>query len=239
MNSLLSHRNVEYCRTAISSNSIDLYWSRIWLRHNSSDAPTSVKHSKKTGKKYKFLTNTLPTTDILHKHYPNLIEETLDCFLCGHHKESNSSLWLCPAAQDILHNISRRLRSSIINTILTNSAHNKATIESFIDNLNIFKWYPNSSTNSITTDHPLYMLIHQLIPKDLTCIFKKFLKKQKSFSPFLLNTLELFYNDINNNIWKFRCKCFKIWKDSYGISKQDFKNYSRPAITGRRRRRTS
>src|SRR5207244_3063973 len=112
---------------------------------------------------------------------------------------------------------------------------NRATIESFIDNLALFNWYPNSSTHSITTDHPIYLLIHQLVPKDLSNIFKTFLKKQKLFAPLLLNTLELFFNDINEKIWKFRCNCFKIWKESYGITKHDFKTYSRSDKTTKRR----
>ena len=40
-NALIEHNNLLYCKNAINNNQIDLHWSQIWLRHNSSDSPTS------------------------------------------------------------------------------------------------------------------------------------------------------------------------------------------------------
>src|SRR5205085_651964 len=67
--------------------------------------------------------------------------------------------------------------------------------------------------------------------------FKHLLPKRFDYKSLLLNTMQLFTSNIFDQVWKYRCKCFKIWKDSYGITKQSFtrrnnkqrprKNYSK------------
>ena len=73
----LSHGNNTYIKDAIDQDLVDLSWTHKWLNTcHAEGASTSRKHSQIIGKKIKLLTNTLPTTDILHRNYPKLITQT-------------------------------------------------------------------------------------------------------------------------------------------------------------------
>ena len=222
---LIKHPSINMVKKYITTRRIDLFWTALWFKHSPYDIPTCYKSSLDKGKKIKYLLNLLPTTDVLHRNYPKLIQP-LRCFQCSDSPESNLHLWRCKHAKIFLHNASSCLKISIINIFKQHKPKSWKKVRDYIIKMNIFDVQVNRSS-PLPISHPLLMFFHQLIPKCITDIFKKFKLGLSKYRTPLLDSLHTFYQYLNTNIWIPRTKEFKNWKHIHNIRRSDFKNYYR------------
>ena len=101
---------------------------------------------------------------------PFVSSTSLKCFACNSQKENNSHQWTHKIPSTL------SLENSIPNTIVRATNNNDSIINGFINRLPLFNWSLNAS-NNLNKQHSVYILVHQLIPKDLTSIFKQFFNK--------------------------------------------------------------
>src|SRR5205085_150208 len=133
----LKHSNIQHIRSSIMRNSIDLKWTYMWMKFSPFDAPTSSEFSLYQSYKLKYHLNQLPTTDILNRNYPRLIEH-LNCFICNKTPESNLHLWRCPIVIDHLYNAARTMAFKIINFLVNIYPKQTNCIVSYINHLELF-----------------------------------------------------------------------------------------------------
>ncbi|PKY59610.1 hypothetical protein RhiirA4_482490 [Rhizophagus irregularis] len=73
-----------------------MYTKLVPRNFNGHNDTTSPQHSKDTKWKIRCSTHTLPTLDILNRHYPLLMNGFNQCFFCENENETNDHLWTCP-----------------------------------------------------------------------------------------------------------------------------------------------
>ena len=222
---LFNHNHTKQYKHHIKTNKISFYWTQKWFAHNPLTSTTSIQTSIFSGHKLKYFSKNMPTTDILHHNFPNLITSQLKCLRCNQTEETNDHLWQCPESQIYIYNASRMIYCNIFQLILSNSKASQNTIHNFMSKLNIFN--VKISGQLLTHDHPIILLYHQLIPEDLIASFKHFKIKKKIYEPTLLQLIYSFFSYLHLNIWKDRSTLFKIWKSTHNINKTDFKNYNK------------
>jgi len=132
----------------------------------------SRKHSRILGKKLKLLTNTLPTTDILHRNYPELITQTMQCFLCNSASESNDHFWACPVVYNNLRNVTLEFRRHLTFNIVQDTGIDSSTVLHFLDSTVFFNWAISGRSS-----------LDPLPPRDSTliAIFTHFYKSKSNF----------------------------------------------------------
>ena len=151
----LKHSNLLHIRSRILRKSINLKWTSLWLKHSPFDTPTSAQFSLYQSYKYKYHLNQLPTTDILHKHYPKLIKHHL-CFICNRSMDSNHHLWRCPHVIDYLYNAARGLAKQIIQFLGDIYPHKIRSIISYINHLELFDPASYRSNRHLRNNHPIF-----------------------------------------------------------------------------------
>ena len=222
-NKLLKHPSLKLLQKYISRNQVDLKWTNLWFNHSPFDIPTCAKKSILQGSKIKYTLNILPTTDVLNRNYPKLIQPLL-CFSCTKHLESNIHLWRCVHARTHLHNACSALKIGIINIFKDLKPNAWKKVRNHVMRMNIFQ-VDVHNPKLLRNNHPILMLFHQLIPKCISEIFSTFKLGHNLYKSHLLNLLSDFYKHLHINIWSSRSKLFKIWKQEHNIKKDDFKNY--------------
>ena len=223
LSNLLKHPSIKMVRQYTSKKHIDFFWTALWFKHSTYDIPTCHKASIDKGRKIKYLLSLLPTTDVLHRNYPKLIQP-LQCFQCSAATESNLHLWRCRHSRQFLHNACSMLKTSIINIFKQHRPKSWKKVRDYILRMNIFDINVYNSSLLLET-HPFLMLFHQLIPRCITDIFKIFKVGLAKYKFSLLESLQKVYQYLNTNIWIPRTVEFKNWKHIHNIRRKDFKNY--------------
>ena len=220
----IEHSNIMHIKSNIVRKTINLKWTHLWIKYSPYDEPTSEQISMYFSKKLKYHLNQLPTTDILHRNYPKLIDQQ-SCFLCNTVAESNHHLWKCYKVTNYLYNAARGLAHSIIKFVTSHRPKQARSITSYINSLELFNPVQYQNGRPLRVNHPVLMMFNQLIPNTLVNIFHKYRIGIKFTKPFLLNELTIFYKYLHVNIWKFRNVHFKNFKSTHNINKQSFKDY--------------
>ena len=81
-----------------------IHWESTsnWFNYNSYDSPTSEQHTKEVTWRIKLSTFSLPTLDVLNKHYPKLMLNRTTCLLCKNAEETNLHLWNYPVLLPVI-----------------------------------------------------------------------------------------------------------------------------------------
>ena len=201
---------------------VDVTWTQRWLSHNPFDIATSDRLSKLMGHKIKCILRVLPTTDILHRNYPEVIPELMSCLRCNKHIETNYHLWNCQDSQIYITNAQSTLSRSIVALIVQfkEDSCNVREITNYVRNLHLFK-APALDPDEFSS-HPFVLFCNNLIPVQLIKIFSVFKISLKHYKQPLLDILSIVHKYIYNNIWKARSHSFKLWKESNNITKSSF-----------------
>lgn len=88
---------------------------------------------------------------------------------------------------------------------------------------------PISENNSYT--HPIYLIIHQLIPQDLYNLVWSFTFNDKVTRKIIWDFLLSFQEQIYQQIWPQYCSLLKIWERRNGITSKRKRKYWRDKIT--------
>ncbi|CAG8767632.1 19348_t:CDS:2, partial [Rhizophagus irregularis] len=114
-------------------------------------------------------------------------------------------------------------------------------IESRINNSNMFKVFPDildaarlpdsSDQIRIPREQPWILLLHHLIPRDLTVFFDNYFSKAVDRSRFLLEYVSAFTSELQTITWSPRSRSFKKWEKSLDITLKKKKNYRKHTTT--------
>ncbi|CAB4409930.1 unnamed protein product [Rhizophagus irregularis] len=74
---------------------------------------------------------------------------------------------------------------------------------------------------SLPLSHPGLLLIHDLIPTDLTSLFYNYISPKSSRDPLLLKYVADFIRDLHLVTWRKRNHSFKQWEHSLNITRKD------------------
>jgi hypothetical protein len=156
--------------------------------------------------------------------YPSIFKNFDKCLLCNREQESNEHFWRCPHILDNLKPIFIKHEKLLEKLLLTHADNFDSQIISTLRMTHTFPWtrIPNFS---LTSSHPLYLLLHGFIPNDLSHAFTFHIKKYKTIKNLFLSFLTNLTNDIRLATWKKRNTLFKEWKHTNNITKSTFKNY--------------
>ncbi|PKY53514.1 hypothetical protein RhiirA4_426077 [Rhizophagus irregularis] len=84
---------------------------------------------------------------------------------------------------------------------------------------------PITSNNSM--NHPLYLIIHQLIPQDLYNLVHSFTFNDKTTRKIIWDFLSSFHEHIYRQIWPQHCSLLRTWERRNGITTKQKRNYRR------------
>jgi hypothetical protein len=101
----LGHKSMELIKTAHLNKEIDWFWTRLWMKYNPFERPTSLKLTNNFSWKIKNATYNLPTLNILQRNFPNIILNDTNCLLCNSFTETNDHIWTCSVSIKILYDI--------------------------------------------------------------------------------------------------------------------------------------
>ncbi|PKY30918.1 hypothetical protein RhiirB3_448241 [Rhizophagus irregularis] len=94
-------------------------------------------------------------------------------------------------------------------------------------NINGSRLFDRSFNGGLPSDHPFYLLIHHLVPCDLTEIFYNYIPKKKLRFNTFIKFMNILMETIDTNIWNRRNKHVKDWEKSLSITKIKKKFYHR------------
>ncbi|GET02155.1 RNA-directed DNA polymerase from mobile element jockey-like [Rhizophagus clarus] len=148
----------------MDSHPIDWSSTSQWLRKNNDNgAPCSFQNDKITGHKIKSYTHLLPTADLQQRNYPRLYpSRPILCSECNSQVYNNSHIGFCPShLTDLNHDL--QTAAQCLGSLITSSPN--APLSTRDVTLSIGR----SALFSQVTDinHPIYLLLHQLVPEEL------------------------------------------------------------------------
>lgn len=120
---------------------------------------------------------------------------------------------LCTAHKDIITTL---LETILINLINDATDTNNHDLEVTVRGSSLFD---KNFTNPLSKEHPFYLLIHYLVPMDLTTILHNYIPKKKIRFRVFLDFMNSIMEKIDTNIWNRRSKLFKDWERSLNITK--------------------
>lgn len=157
-----------------------IHWplTRRWLNHNSTSDICSSTKSSYDAFKIKAFNHILPCGDVLTKHYPDLYPNSdIPCPFCNNQQDTNEHLGLCsnlfPIINKLIFDHKIILQQLIFNQ---DTSRTPLIITQAIDHFELL--LPITVDNS--SHHPIYLIIHQLIPQDLYNLVRSFISNDAS-----------------------------------------------------------
>ncbi|PKK73009.1 hypothetical protein RhiirC2_359008 [Rhizophagus irregularis] len=234
----------------IQHGHIDWEYTKKWINHNPFDSPTSDKLKKIQSEKIKKSTFNYPTGNILQRNYPDLYPKgRINCAECNTHEDSNALIGLCPQHRNHISQLLTKYKNKLIELI---NNHNDSSftfdIQSSVNASNFFRLLPDELDNTLsmnniptettnTTDipweQPWLLLLHHLIPVDLSTFFYRYFSRKCDRDRYLIQYVSDFIKELNLITWAPRSRSFKNWEKSLNITSKSKKTYRRKRNTTR------
>ncbi|GBC40684.2 ribonuclease H-like domain-containing protein [Rhizophagus irregularis DAOM 181602=DAOM 197198] len=202
-----------------------IHWplTRAWLQFNSTPDVCSSTKSSHNAFKIKALNHILPCGDVLTKHYPDLYPDNyIPCPVCNNHQDTNEHLGICSNLLPVINKVLVEHKRILQRLLEENTSYNPILISQSIDHFELLT--PISDSNSY--NHPIYLIIHQLISQDLYNFVRSFIFNDKLTRLIIWEFLISFHEHIYQEIWPKHCSLLKLWEQHNGITpkcKRDFR----------------
>lgn len=98
------------------------------------------------------------------------------------------------------------------------------------ETINSSRLFDVNFVGSLPSDHPCYLLIHHLVPSDLTLIFYNYITDKKSRFSIFIKFMNIIMEKIVLSIWNCRNAHVKEWERNLSITKVKKKFYRRRYI---------
>ncbi|PKK70925.1 hypothetical protein RhiirC2_779064 [Rhizophagus irregularis] len=189
-----------------------IHWplTQRWLHHNSTLDICSSTKSSYDAFKIKSFNHILPCGDVLTKYYPDLYSSTgIPCLFCTIQQDTNKHLGLCTNLFPIINKIIYDHKAILQQLILDNDSSQSSIL--IAQALTCFDLLlPISHDNSLY--HPIYLVIHQLIPQDLYDLIRSFTFNDKLTRKIIWDFLLSFHEHIYQQIWPSHCFLLRAWE---------------------------
>ncbi|PKC00058.1 hypothetical protein RhiirA5_428759 [Rhizophagus irregularis] len=229
---------------------IDWDYTKKWINYNPLDSPTSEKLRNIQVDKVKKATFNYPTGNILQRNYPDLYPlGRIKCTNCNTYEDSNAHIGLCPKHRTFISSLLEKYKIKLIELIRNNNDSSFTfDIESSINASNMFKLLPDilnlallpdePSSNSsnltiVPCEQPWILLLHHLIPIDLSTFFFSYFSKKCDRDRYFIKFLSDFTTELKILTWSSRSLSFKRWEKSLNITSKKKKNYHRLRLSSR------
>lgn len=220
----VNNHSLHPLKNAIENNKIDWDATAKWIHHNPFDSPTSNKLSKIQGFRIKSLCFSLPTGDVQKKFYKDLYpQDNIVCSSCTTHIHDNQHIGLCHHLYNNLTTVFAKHKRFLITTL---HEHFDTILESEIDirvqRSPIFSYFDtHTDPQGIHPNHPIYHIIHNFIPTQLSYLFDLFISKKSKYEKVLIKFFHNLQEDIYALIWKPYKETFKKLEKTLNITKRD------------------
>ncbi|RGB40376.1 hypothetical protein C1646_739642 [Rhizophagus diaphanus] len=228
----------------IRDGSIDWSYTKKWINHNPTDTPTSDKLRKIHAEKIKKSTFNYTTGDILRRNYPKLYPPgQILCTNCDQYEDTNAHVGLCPSHRSNILTVLNGYKQKLLNLIKEkNTSSFTFDIDHNINNSNMFKLLPDTLNQALLqqTDtstprddiqipktQPWILLLHHLIPTELSDLFYMYFGQQKLRDHLLIQYVADFTTALKISIWSIQARNFKKWEKSLNITSKKKKQYRR------------
>ncbi|PKK65705.1 hypothetical protein RhiirC2_808494 [Rhizophagus irregularis] len=201
-----------------------IHWplTRSWLQYNSTPDVCSFSKSSHNAYKIKALNHILPYGDILTKHYPDLYSNHhIPCPVCNNHQDTNEHLGLCSNLLPVINNILLEHKPILQRLLVEKTSYSPVLISQSVDQFELLT--PIADSNSY--NHPVYLIIHQLVSQDFYNLVRSFTFNDKLTRSIIWEFLISFHERIYQQIWPKHCSLLKLWEQCNGITpkcKRDF-----------------
>lgn len=215
------------------NNEIDWDATSKWIHHNLLTTPTSNKLSKIQSHWIKSLTFSLPTAmgDLQKQNYPDLyLTDNIICPLCtSSHSHDNQHIGLCSHQFDTLKVLFNKHKKILIDTLHQHfNTILKSKIDIRVNRSHIFLYFDTATdATGIHMSHPIYLILHNFIPTQLTYLFDLFISKHKTYISEIIKFFHNLHKDLYNSIWKPYKNNLKQLEKLWDITKTKKRNYQK------------
>ncbi|PKC02469.1 hypothetical protein RhiirA5_425197 [Rhizophagus irregularis] len=198
-NSMINNISFKLIEQSLMEDIVDWSFTREWINTNPLDTPCSAKLSKIQGNKIKKLNFAHPTIDIQQRNYPRLYPRgIIPCVECNSAKDNNEHIGLCTAHTTIITQLISDASDILLTLMLEETAEQNYALRNTIKESKLFDI---SFELFLFKDHPFYLLIHHLVPKDLTDIFYNYIPKKKKRFEIFIKFMNIIMANIDAHIW--------------------------------------
>ncbi|PKC57933.1 hypothetical protein RhiirA1_471729 [Rhizophagus irregularis] len=224
-NSMINNKALIPIKKQILDGEIDWTFTREWLNYNNSDAPCSINLSKYHGNKIKKCNFIYPTIDIQQRNYPRLYPlGIIPCIQCSNARDMNAHVGLCIDHSNDVVTLLMEAAYDLYDIIIENSTGISFALRETIESSPLFNiTFPGA----LSQTHPGYLLIHHLVPSDLTVIFYNYIKDKKLRFSIFIKFFTTLMQKIDTHIWAKRSSLIKCWERTLSITKTKKRFYRR------------
>ncbi|CAB5179822.1 hypothetical protein RhiirA5_409880 [Rhizophagus irregularis] len=166
-----------------------------------------------------------PSIDVQQRNYPRLYPlGNIPCIECQNTQDSNAHIGTCTEHSDDIKLVLDAEKRRLITILIENLDEIPPILESFVHNSPFFNI---NFDDRIPITHPVYLMIHNLVPCDLSLIFYNFINNKKLRFSLFIQFITVFMQQIDDIIWKKRNTKVKSWERSLSITKNKKRFYHR------------
>ncbi|PKK72655.1 hypothetical protein RhiirC2_776945 [Rhizophagus irregularis] len=216
-NSMINNKALTPIKKQILDGEIDWTFTKEWLNHNNSDALCSINLSKQQGNKIKKCNFIYPTIDIQQRNYPHLYPlGSIPCIQCSDAHDVNAHVGLCNDHSNDVVTILMEAAYDLYDIIIDNYSGTPFALRETIESSPLFNI---TFSGALSQTHPGYLLIHHLVPSDLTTIFYNYIKDKKLRFSIFIKFFKTLMRKVDSYIWVKRYSLIKSWERILSITK--------------------
>ncbi|PKC55943.1 hypothetical protein RhiirA1_474771 [Rhizophagus irregularis] len=220
---MVNNKALSPIKQQIIDGDIDWTFTKEWLNSNDQDALCSAKLSKQQGNRIKKCNFIYPTIDIQQCNYPRLYPlGSIPCIECANAHDDNMHVGLCREHSNQIKNILTRAAHDLQELIMKNTKDKNFTVKDIIKTTPLFDI---SFVDALPQSHPGYLLIHHLVPSDLTKIFNIYINDKKLRFSLFSKFFSTLMSSIDTLIWTRRASLIKQWENTLSITKNKKRFY--------------
>ncbi|CAB5185018.1 unnamed protein product [Rhizophagus irregularis] len=220
---MVNNKALSPIKQQIIDGDIDWTFTKEWLNSNDHDALCSIKLSKQQGNRIKKCNFIYPTIDIQQRNYPHLYPlGNIPCIECANARDDNAHVGLCKEHSNHIINILTQAAHDLQALIISNTNDAGFDLDDTIRSSPLFN---TTFDGFLPQTHPGYLLIHHLVPSDLTLIFHNYIKDKKLRFSLFLKFFSTLMSSIDTLIWTCRASLIKQWESTLSITKNKKRFY--------------
>ncbi|PKK64046.1 hypothetical protein RhiirC2_788034 [Rhizophagus irregularis] len=220
---MVNNKALSPIKQQIIDGDIDWTFTKEWLNSNDHDAPCSIKLSKQQGNRIKKCNFIYPMIDIQQRNYSHLYPlGSIPCIECANARDDNAHVGLCKEHSNQIINILTQAAHDLQELIITNTKDVGFDLDDTIRSSPLFN---TTFDDVLPQSHPGYLLIHHLVPSDLTIIFYNYIKDKKLRFSLFLKFFSTLMSSIDTLIWIRRASLIKQWESTLSITKNKKRFY--------------
>lgn len=134
------------------------------------------------------------------------------CPLCSLHPDTNDHVSYCSSHFNNIVTLLVKFRPILIHIIETNASGPISDLSIFINNLEVFSLLSSSVQStpfSLPQNHPISLLIHNIIPLNLSSVFHKYIGHRNIRHEAFLSFIFPFITELNCITWGSRASSLK------------------------------